>query len=122
MTKGIELLSEVKRELADIKQKLKEVKVRKDLYKTKTLNLKKVVMYTGNPCPYCVYARALLKSKNVPFEEINVWEDDVKRQEMLKNSGGATSVPQIFIGDHHVGGNDELQAANKTGELDKLLA
>ena len=83
--------------------------------------MKKVVMYTGNPCQYCVYARALLKSKNVPFEEINVWEDDVKRQEMLKKSGGATSVPQIFIGDHHVGGNAELQAANKTGELDKLL-
>tara|TARA_Y100001970_G_C13945718_1_gene705550 strand:- start:318 stop:572 length:255 start_codon:yes stop_codon:yes gene_type:complete len=84
--------------------------------------MKKVVMYTGNPCPYCVYARALLDSKKIPYEEINVWEDDVKRKEMLKKSGGATSVPQIFIGDHHVGGNAELQAANKTGELDKLLA
>ena len=83
--------------------------------------MKKVLMYTGNPCPYCVYAKALLDSKNIPYEEINVWEDDVKRQEMLKKSGGATSVPQIFIGDHHVGGNAELQAANKNCELDKLI-
>tara|TARA_Y100000590_G_scaffold211529_1_gene239694 strand:+ start:318 stop:575 length:258 start_codon:yes stop_codon:yes gene_type:complete len=83
--------------------------------------MKKVVMYIGNPCPYCVYAKALLDSKNIPYEEINIWENDVKRQEMLKKSGGATSVPQIFIGDHHVGGNAELQAANKNGELDKLI-
>ena len=74
--------------------------------------MKKVVMYTGNPCPYCVYARALLDSKKIPYQEINVWEDESKRAEMLKKSGGRTSVPQIFIGDHHVGGNDELQAAN----------
>tara|TARA_B100000029_G_scaffold390780_1_gene387570 strand:- start:1051 stop:1260 length:210 start_codon:yes stop_codon:yes gene_type:complete len=68
-----------------------------------------------------VYAKALLDSKKIPYEEINVWKDDVKREEMLKKSGGATSVPQIFIGDHHVGGNAELQAANKSGELEKLL-
>ena len=78
-------------------------------------------MYTGNPCPYCVYARALLDSKKIPYQEINVWEDESKRAEMLKKSGGRTSVPQIFIGDHHVGGNAELQAANKSGELDKLF-
>ena len=84
-------------------------------------SMKKVVMYTGNPCPYCVYARALLDSKKIPYQEINVWEDESKRSEMLKKSGGRTSVHQNFIGDHHVGGNDELQAANKSGELDKLL-
>ena len=50
-----------------------------------------------------------------------MWEDETKREEMLKKSGGRTSVPQIFIGNHHVGGNAELQAANKSGELDKLL-
>ena len=82
--------------------------------------MKKVVMYTGNPCPYCVYARALLDSKKIPYQEINVWEDESKRAEMLKKSGGRTSVPQIFIGDHHVGGNDELKDANKIGELDKM--
>ena len=46
--------------------------------------MKKVVTYTGNPCPYCVYARALLDSKKVPYQEINVWEDESKRAEMLK--------------------------------------
>ena len=46
--------------------------------------MKKVVMYTGNPCPYCVYARALLDSKKIPYQEINVWEDESKRAEMLK--------------------------------------
>ena len=55
--------------------------------------MKKVVMYTGNPCPYCVYARALLDSKKVPYQEINVWDDESKRAEMLKKSGGRTSVP-----------------------------
>ena len=49
-------------------------------------------MYTGNPCPYCVYARALLDSKKIPYEEINVWEDETKREEMLKKSGGRTSL------------------------------
>ena len=63
-----------------------------------------------------------LIQKKIPYQEINVWEDESKRAEMLKKSGGRTSVPQIFIGDHHVGGNAELQAANKSGELDKLLA
>ena len=48
-------------------------------------------MYTGNPCPYCVYARALLDSKKIPYQEINVWEDESKRAEMLKKSGGRTS-------------------------------
>ena len=46
--------------------------------------MKKVVMYTGNPCPYCVFARALLDSKKIPYQEINVWEDESKRAEMLK--------------------------------------
>ena len=59
--------------------------------------MKKVVMYTGNPCPYCVYARALLDSKKIPYQEINVWEDESKRAEMLKKSGGRTSVPQILL-------------------------
>ena len=45
--------------------------------------MKKVVMYTGNPCPYCVYARALLDSKKIPYEEINVWEDETKREEIV---------------------------------------
>ena len=55
------------------------------------------------------------------YQEINVWEDESKRAEMLKKSGGRTLYLKFF-GDHHVGGNAELQAANKSGELDKLLA
>ena len=58
--------------------------------------MKKVLMYTGNPCPYCVYAKALLDSKNIPYEEINVWEDDVKRQEMLKKKWWSDVCPTNF--------------------------
>ncbi len=79
-------------------------------------------MYSGDPCPYCGAAKALLKSKNVDFEEFDVWKDPSKAKEMLQRTNGRRSIPQIFIGDHYVGGNDELQALNKSGELDKLLS
>tara|TARA_B100001996_G_C18443574_1_gene509361 strand:+ start:34 stop:288 length:255 start_codon:yes stop_codon:yes gene_type:complete len=84
--------------------------------------MKKVVIYSGSSCPYCDRAKALLKSKNVPFEEIDIWKDKNKAKEMLERTNGARTIPQIFIGDHYVGGNDQLQAANRSGELDKLLA
>tara|TARA_B100001059_G_C17343118_1_gene336886 strand:- start:151 stop:408 length:258 start_codon:yes stop_codon:yes gene_type:complete len=84
--------------------------------------MKKVTMYSGDPCPYCGAAKALLKSKNVDFEEFDVWKDPSKAKEMLQRTNGRRSIPQIFIGDHYVGGNDELQALNKSGELDKLLS
>ena len=83
--------------------------------------MKKVTMYSGDPCSYCDAAKALLKTKDVEIEEIDVWKDEIKRTEMQKRTGGAKTIPQIFIGDHYVGGNAELQAANKSGELDKLL-
>ena len=78
-------------------------------------------MYSGDPCPFCNAAKALLKSKNVEIEEFDIWKDSTKAKEMLQRTNGARTIPQIFIGDHHVGGNDQLQAANKSGELDKLL-
>ena len=84
--------------------------------------MKKVTMYTGNPCPYCTAAKALLKTKNVEIEEIDIWSDPANAKEMLQRTNGARTIPQIFIGDHYVGGNDKLQEANKNGELDKLLA
>ena len=84
--------------------------------------MKKVTMYTGDPCSFCDAAKALLKTKNVEIEEIDIWKDESKRAEMQKRTGGAKTIPQIFIGDHYIGGNDELQAANRSGELDKLLA
>ena len=84
--------------------------------------MKKITMYSGNPCPFCAAAKALLKTKDVQIEEFDIWKDPTKAKEMLQRTNGARSIPQIFIGDYHVGGNDQLQAANKSGELDKLLA
>ena len=84
--------------------------------------MKKVTLYSGDPCPFCSAAKALLKTKGVEIEEFDIWKDSAKAKEMLQKTNGARSIPQIFIGDHYVGGNDQLQAANKNGELDKLLA
>ena len=83
--------------------------------------MKKVTIYTGDPCPFCAAAKALLKSKNVEYEEFDIWKDATKAKEMLQKTNGARTIPQIFIGDHHVGGNDQLQAANRDGKLDELL-
>ena len=84
--------------------------------------MKKVTMYTGDPCSFCDAAKALLKTKNVEIEEIDVWKDPTKAKEMLQRTNGARTIPQIFIGKHYIGGNDQLQESNKSGELDKLLA
>ena len=79
-----------------------------------------VVMYTTNWCPYCERARRLLASKNVSVQEIDVESAPAKRAEMQTRSG-RRSVPQIFIGDHHVGGSDDLLALEAAGKLDGLL-
>jgi glutaredoxin 3 len=79
-----------------------------------------VVMYTTNWCPYCERARKLFGTKNVTFDEIDIESAPEKRAEM-RNRSGRTSVPQIFIGDHHVGGSDDLLALESTGKLDSLL-
>ena len=63
----------------------------------------------------------LLKTKNVEIEEFDIWKDPAKAKEMLQRTNGARTIPQIFIGDHYVGGNDKLQEANRNGELDKIL-
>ncbi len=83
--------------------------------------MKKVTMYSGNPCPYCAAAKALLKTKNVEIQEFDIWKDAEKAKEMIKRTNGAKTIPQIFIGDHYVGGNEQLQNANRSGELDKIL-
>jgi glutaredoxin 3 len=80
-----------------------------------------VMMYSTGWCPYCDRARALLERKGVGFREVKVDEDAAQRDAMLKRTGGRRTVPQIFVGDRHVGGYDELYALDKTGELDKLL-
>lgn len=82
----------------------------------------KVVLYTTSWCPYCAAAKSLLKSKGVAFEEINVDGKPDLRRAMTERSGGRTSVPQIFIGDRHVGGSDDLHALDARSELDPLLA
>tara|TARA_Y100000590_G_C15670624_1_gene996124 strand:- start:1565 stop:1822 length:258 start_codon:yes stop_codon:yes gene_type:complete len=83
--------------------------------------MKKVVIYTGLRCAHCDWAIALLNKKNVDFVEHNIHKDPTKRDEMLKKSNGARTVPQIFIEDYHVGGNRELQALNREGKLNSLL-
>jgi len=83
--------------------------------------MKKVVIYTGNLCIHCDWAMELLNRKNIEFKEYNIAKDTIKREEMFKKSNGAKTVPQIFIGEHHVGGNTELRALERTGKLNSLL-
>ena len=83
--------------------------------------MKKVVIYTGDLCVHCNWAIDLLKRKNILFTEYNIAKDEAKREEMFKKSNGAKTIPQIFIGEHHVGGNDELQALESEGKLNSLL-
>ena len=81
-----------------------------------------VVIYGNEFCAYCSAARMLLTKKGVAFEDVLVSRDPDRFGEMLAKSGGRRTVPQVFIGDMHVGGFDELSSLDKRGELDKLLA
>jgi glutaredoxin 3 len=83
--------------------------------------MKNITIYTTNICPYCIKAKALLNKKNAIFTEINV-EDEEKRNKMIELTSGKRSVPQIFIGDQHVGGCDDLYELDRQGKLDQLLA
>jgi glutaredoxin 3 len=79
-----------------------------------------VTVYVADWCPYCQRAKELLKQKNVVINEINVEDDEKFREEMIARSKRRT-VPQIFIGDKHVGGCDDLFALDRSGELDPLI-
>ena len=81
-----------------------------------------IKIYTSMWCPYCTMAKRLLKGKGVEFEEIDVTMNAHERANMVDLAGGRTSVPQIFIGETHVGGCDELHALDAEGKLDPLLA
>ena len=83
--------------------------------------MKKVVIYTGDLCVHCDWAIDLLNRKKIEFTEYNVAKDTVKREEMLKKSNGARTVPQIFIDEQHIGGNRELQNLENEGKLNSLL-
>jgi glutaredoxin 3 len=78
-------------------------------------------MYVAGWCPFCRRASGLLRKKGLEFAEIDVDDDAKSREEMIARSGGRRSVPQIFIGDKHVGGCDDLYALDDSGELDRLI-
>ena len=82
--------------------------------------MQKVTIYTTPYCPYCHAAKALLKKKGVPFEEIDV-QDAGPRQQMMLRSNGRRTVPQIFIGENHVGGSDDIHELDRRGQLDPML-
>jgi len=79
-------------------------------------------IYSKFTCPFCVRAKRLLSSKGAEFNEFDITMGGPKRDEMLERAPGARTVPQIFIGDLHVGGSDELAALEASGELDALLS
>lgn len=81
----------------------------------------KVTIYTKPFCPYCVRAVSLLEQKGVAFREVEAAFDADRRQEMIQRSGGRATFPQIFVGDRHIGGCDEMMALERSGELDPLL-
>jgi len=82
----------------------------------------KVEIYTKMFCPYCVRAKRLLGEKGVAFEEHDITLGGPQRAEMIQRANGRSTVPQIFIGDRHVGGSDDLAALERAGKLDPLLA
>jgi glutaredoxin 3 len=81
----------------------------------------RVEIYTTHWCPYCHAAKALLEDKGVPYSEVDV-DGPVERAQMIQRAHGRRTVPQIFIGDRHVGGYDEIAALDRRGQLDPLLA
>ena len=81
-----------------------------------------VELYTTPYCPYCLTAKDLLRRKGVDFKEINVAGAPDLKAAMIARAGGRTTVPQIFIGDKHIGGSDDIHALDDAGKLDPLLA
>ncbi len=80
-----------------------------------------VTIYTTNLCGYCFRAKALLEKKGVAFTEIDVSHNIIERQRMIERAGGMRTVPQIFVGNTHVGGSDDLYELEHRGKLDSLL-
>ena len=82
----------------------------------------KVTIYTRAFCPYCSRAMNLLKQKNVEIDHVDAGMNSQKKAEMIQKSGGARTFPQIFVGDIHIGGCDEMMTLERAGKLDALLA
>jgi glutaredoxin 3 len=83
--------------------------------------MSKIEVYSTAVCPYCVSAKNLLKAKGLEWTEVRIDTDPAQRDAMLTRSGGRRTVPQIFINDQHVGGFDDLVAADRSGKLTELL-
>ncbi len=81
-----------------------------------------ITIYTTPYCPFCHTAKALLKRKGVVFREIDVNRDPAERQSMMMKARGRRTVPQIFVGETHVGGSDDLYDLDRRGKLDAMLA
>ncbi len=79
-------------------------------------------VYSKGYCPFCARAKQLLSSKGLEFNEYDITLGGTKKAEMLERAPGARTVPQIFIGNTHVGGSDDLAALERSGQLDALLA
>lgn len=84
--------------------------------------MKQVEIYTSPLCGFCHAAKRLLNEKGVSFSEVDVLKEPGRKAEMIKRANGGRTVPQIFIGDDHVGGCDDLYALERAGKLDALLA
>ncbi len=84
--------------------------------------MKPVEIYTSPLCGFCHAAKRLLSQKGVSFSEIDVWSEPDRKPEMIQRANGGRTVPQIFVGDTHVGGCDDLYALERSGKLDGLLA
>ena len=80
-----------------------------------------IEIYTKDYCPYCTAAKDMLSKKNLKFTNFEISDDQAKRQEMIQRANGRSTVPQIFVGDFHVGGYTDLAALNSAGGLDALL-
>ena len=83
--------------------------------------VKNIIIYTSSLCGFCYRAKSLLKKKKIPFKEIDIDLDFSKRNEMIKKSGGRTSVPQIFFKDHHIGGCDDLYKLEEDNGLENFV-
>ena len=81
-----------------------------------------IEIYTKTFCPYCWRAKALLESKGIAYREIPVDYGGESREQMIERANGRTTVPQIFIREHHVGGCDDLMALEREGRLDDLIS